>query len=259
MAGDIIELTKNKGIATITLNRPEVLNAVNRDFMNYMPQIVDDIDRDEDVRVVVITGTGRAFSVGGDLHDFPLDLENPTITKDVLASWHKVLVKIRALNQPVIAAVRGPAMGAGCDLALVADMRIVTEDAKFSEAYVRVGIPPDSGGTYLLPRLIGIARASEMLFTDRAVDAQEALRIGLVNMVVTSDELEKVVADIAGAIAKGPKMAIGMIKRAIYRSQYKSLETELEQIASDVSICAVTDDVKEGIAAFNEKRAPVFK
>jgi 2-(1,2-epoxy-1,2-dihydrophenyl)acetyl-CoA isomerase len=164
-------LTRENGIATITLNRPEVLNALNKKLSEELGTTIEEVAKDVAVRVMVITGAGRGFCAGGDLKDLPLTPGNPIASKETLEGWHKVLLGLRCLEKPVIAAVNGTAMGAGMDLALMCDIRIASENARFGEAYVRIGGVPDSGGTYLLPRLVGTAKACELLLTGDIIDA----------------------------------------------------------------------------------------
>ena len=254
-----IILTREKGIATITLNRPEVLNAMNSRLSMELGMAIGEAGKDDDVRVLVITGVGRGFCVGGDMKDLPIDVGNMVTTTQALEAWHKILLSIRHLEKPVIAAINGVAVGAGLDLALMCDLRIASENARFGEAYVRVGGFPDSGSTYLLPRLVGSARACEMLFTGDIIDAAEAERIGLVNKVVPADKLAATTRELAARIAAGPPVSIGLIKRAIYTGEYQDIESALSFVALTTGLCVQTEDAKEGVAAFLEKRPPVFK
>jgi 2-(1,2-epoxy-1,2-dihydrophenyl)acetyl-CoA isomerase len=252
-------LTRDKGVATVTLNRPEVLNALNTKLSEELGLAIEEVSRDAGVRVLVITGAGRGFCAGGDMKDLPISAGNMVASTEALEAWHKILLSIRRLEKPVIAAVNGVAVGAGLDLALMCDMRIASENARFGEAYVRVGGVPDSGGTYLLPRLIGTARACEMLFTGDIIDAGEAEKIGLVNKVVPADKLESATNELAARLAAGPPVSIGLIKRAVYMSTSQDIESALRYVALMTGLCLQTEDAKEGIAAFAEKRPPVFQ
>jgi enoyl-CoA hydratase/carnithine racemase len=252
-------MEKKNGIAKITLNRPEALNALNKKLSEEIGLAIEDAGKDETIRVVVITGAGRAFCAGGDLKDLPLTPGNPVTSKETLEGWHKALIGIRRMEKPVIAAVNGVAIGGGMDLALMCDMRIASENARFGEAYVRIGGVPDGGGTYLLPRLVGAAKACELLFTGDIISAQEAERLGLVNKVVPVDKLESTAAELAGKIAGGAPMSLSLIKRAIYMGDTQDIETSFRYIALMTAICMETQDAKEGVAAFVEKRPPVFK
>ena len=252
-------LTKKSGIATITLNRPEVLNALNTQLSEELGLAIEEISKDDATRVLIITGAGRGFCAGGDMKDLPVNPEDMVASNNALENWHRTLLSIRQLEKPVIASVNGVAVGGGMDLALMCDMRIVSENARFGEAYVRIGGIPDSGGTYLLPHLIGAAKACELLMTGDIIDAIEAERIGLVNKVVPADKLESATMELATRLANGPPRSIGMIKRAIYTSFAQDIESALRYVALMTCLCLSTEDAKEGIAAFAEKRPPVFK
>ena len=252
-------LSKENGIATITLNRPEVLNALNTRASDELGMAIEETGRDISIRVLVITGAGRGFCAGGDLKDLPLTPGDPAASQKTLEEWHKILLSIRRLDKPVITAVNGVAMGGGMDLALMCDIRIASENARFGEAYVRIGGVPDSGGTYLLPRLIGTARACELLFTGDIIDAREAERIGLVNKVVPAEQLESSTRELAARLAGGPPVSMGLIKKAIYSSETQDPESALHSIALMTSLNMETQDAKEGVAAFIEKRQPAYK
>jgi enoyl-CoA hydratase/carnithine racemase len=252
-------LSREDGIATVTLNRPEVLNALNAKLSEELGIAIADAGRDNTVRALVITGAGRGFCAGGDMKDLPISIGDMVATTEALEAWHETLLSIRHLEKPVIAAVNGVAVGAGLDLALMCDIRIASENARFGESYVRVGGVPDSGGTYLLPRLIGVAKACEMLFTGDIIDAVEAERIGLVNKVVPAGKLESATRELAAKISAGPPVSMGLIKRAVYMSDTQDLESALRYVALMTGLCMETEDAKEGIAAFAEKRPPAFK
>lgn len=252
-------LSKGNGIASITLNRPEVLNALNTKLSEEMRIAIEEVGSDNTVRVLVITGAGRGFCAGGDLKELPLTPGNPAASQKALAEWHKILLSIRRLDKPVIAAVNGVAMGGGMDLALMCDIRIASENARFGEAYVRIGGIPDSGGTYLLPRLIGTARACELLLTGDVIDSREAERIGLVNKVVPAEQLESATRELAARLAGGPPISMGLIKRAIYLSETQNLESALHTAALMTSLNMETQDAKEGVVAFIEKRPSVYQ
>ncbi len=252
-------LTKEKGICTITLNRPEVLNALNAQLSQELELAIDELSKDDATRVIVITGAGRGFCAGGDMKGLPISPGDVAATTAALEQLHRLLLSIRRLEKPVIASVNGAAAGGGCDLALMCDMRIASENAKFVEAYVRVGGTSDSGGTYLLTHLVGTAKACELLLTGDAIDAKEAERIGLVNKVVPADKLESTTKELAARIASGPPIAIGMMKKAIYMSLTQDVESAFHHTLYMTALCLQTEDAKEGIAAFAEKRPPVYK
>jgi enoyl-CoA hydratase/carnithine racemase len=259
MAYETLILTVANGIATVTLNRPDVLNALNTKASDELGLAIEEAGKDPAVRVLVITGAGRGFCAGGDLKDLPLSPGEPMKSRATLEKWHKILLEIRRLEKPVIAAINGVAMGGGLDLALMCDIRIASENARFGESYVRIGGVPDSGGTYLLPRLIGTARAFELLLTGDIIDAKEAGRIGLVNKVVPADKLESTTRELAAKLAGGPPIAMGLIKKSIYMSESQDPEAALCYIALMTSLNMETQDAKEGVAAFAEKRPPVYK
>jgi enoyl-CoA hydratase/carnithine racemase len=259
MGYETLILTMEHGIATITLNRPEVLNALDTRASYELGRAIEEAGKDANIRVLVITGAGRGFCSGGDVKNLPLSPGNPAASKETLEMWHKILLGIRRLGKPVIAAVNGVAMGSGMDLALMCDIRIASENARFGSAYVRIGGVPDSGGTYLLPRLIGSAKACELLLTGEIIDGKEAERIGLVNKVVPADQLESATKEMASKLAAGPPIAMDLIKKAIYMSEIEGLESALNYIALMTSLNMETQDGKEGVAAFTAKRPPVYK
>lgn len=259
MSYETLILTKENGIATITLNRPDVLNALNTRASNELGMAIEEASKDASIKVLVITGAGRGFCAGGDVKDLPLTPGNPVASKETLEGWHKILLGIRRLQKPVIAAVNGVAMGGGMDLALMCDMRIASENARFGSAYVRIGGVPDSGGTYLLPKLIGSAKACELLLTGNVIDAREAERIGLVNKVVPVEQLESATRELASKLAEGPPIAMDLIKKAIYMSETQDLESALRYVALMTSLNMETRDGKEGVAAFSEKRPPRYQ
>ena len=261
MGEESILLKKDGNIATITLNRPDRLNALDWPAQRLLGQKLDEVAEDSAIRVLLITGAGRAFSAGGDVSaqkgrigmkvaerraGFKANLKNP--------------VKIRKMSIPVIAMVNGVAVGAGCNLALACDIIIASEKARFSQAFVKVGLVQDYGGSHLLPRLVGTKKACELVFTGDIIDAQEALRIGLVNKVVPPEDLENVTREMALKIAGRAPLAISIAKQSIYDGFEKfDLETTLEYEAYTQGFCSDTDDHKEGSTAFLEKRDPRFK
>jgi 2-(1,2-epoxy-1,2-dihydrophenyl)acetyl-CoA isomerase len=215
---------RENGICTIILNRPEVLNALNIELSEELGLAIEEVGKDDAIRVLIITGAGQGFCSGGDLKDFPLDRGD---VAESLEKWHRTLLSLRQLEKPVIASVNGAAAGGGFDLALMCDIRIASENAKFVEAYINIGGTPDSGGTFTLPNLIGTAKACELLFTGDRIDAKEAERIGLVNKVVPADELEATTKELAAKLAKKSPRAMGMIKRAIYKNLNQDFELAL--------------------------------
>ena len=258
---ETILVKKEEGIATITLNRPEQGNAFTLTMFRELRHAIEDTAQDDTVRVVILTGAGRMFCSGGDLKDNPvLSLKHPAKQRARFREEiHKTYLSLIELEKPTIAAVNGTAVTAGCDLALLCDIRIASEKARFGESYVNIGVMPDSGGTWLLPRLVGISKACELIFTGDIIDAREAERIGLVSKVVPAEELEREAKALAAKIAKGPPIALGLSKSAIYKGLTMDFATALESVACGISICLQSEDFQEGIKAFSEKRKPQFK
>ncbi|MDQ2983044.1 MAG: enoyl-CoA hydratase-related protein [Actinomycetota bacterium] len=251
-----VETSREGAVLTVTLNRPDVLNAVNRAVHEGLWAAFKEARADE-VRAVVLTGAGRGFCVGQDLTEFR---EAPGDIGDRLRSgYHKTILGIRRLEKPVIAAVNGAAAGAGLSLACACDVRIAADAATFVPAFVNIGLVPDSGGTYLVPHLIGPARAFEWLCSGRRLTAAEAQAWGLVSEVTEADALLQRAADLARELATLPTRAIGMTKRLIDRAATTTLEQQLELEAQLQSAAVQTADFREGVAAFLEKREPRFE
>ncbi|MEE2906384.1 MAG: enoyl-CoA hydratase-related protein [Planctomycetota bacterium] len=256
-----IAVTTTDHVATITINRPDVLNAFNDAFSEEMIAGLKQADRDPDVRVIIITGAGRAFSSGQDLDDLKdkyVPGHVPELGEDLRRRYDPMITRIRLMEKPVIASVNGVAAGAGCSLALACDLRIASEHASFIEVFVNVGLIPDSGSTWTLPRLVGLGRAMEMCLTGRKVKADEALQIGLVNEVVAADELETRTQAIATHLAGLPGRALALTKRLLNDSLERSLGEQLEAEAFAQDTAGRTKDHFEGVSAFLEKRAPKF-
>jgi 2-(1,2-epoxy-1,2-dihydrophenyl)acetyl-CoA isomerase len=250
------------GVATLTLNRPDRLNALGGTLRDDLLDAVTRASADPEVRVMIVTGAGKGFCAGGDVKAMndnrEAARERPLLDR-VAPSRDRVLLAMRDAPQPIIAAVNGAAAGAGMNLALGCDMRLASTAARFSQAFVKRGLHPDWGGTYFLPRAVGLARAAELIFTGDVIDAQEALRIGLVSRVVAPEELMPAAHDLARKIAGGPPVAIRLAKRALYHSQDCDLRQALEFETFAQNICQDTEDAREGVRAFVEKRAPVFR
>jgi 2-(1,2-epoxy-1,2-dihydrophenyl)acetyl-CoA isomerase len=244
-------------VATITLDRPEALNALTVPVKVALREALERLAVDRAVRAVILTGAGRAFCAGQDLAErerpdaAPLDVE-------LRERYNPIILALRAMGQPVIAAVNGVAAGAGASIAFACDLRIAAEDARFVLAFGRIGLVPDSGATWFLPRLVGQARAAELALVGDPITAQEALRIGLVSRVVPNGELLTEARALADKIAAGAPMAVALTKGALERGATIDLETALEGEAKLQGIAGASADHAEGLAAFREKRAPTF-
>ncbi len=217
---------------------------------------------DREVRVVVITGAGgRAFCAGADVQNLQNRAEEatPMEQRRYVQNAQKLTMAIRQLEKPVIAAVNGVAAGGGCDIALACDIRIASEKAKFGEVFAKIGLFPGTGGTYFLPRLVGIAKALELIWTGDVIDAYEAERLGLVSQVVADDQLMTETLAFAERLSQGPPLAISLAKTAVYKGLALDIHSALEYAATAESITLTSDDHREGVTAFREKRAPHFE
>lgn len=261
---ETIILEKRGNIATITLNRPEKLNTENAKLAEELIDVFDVVDRDDDVKVVVITGAGRAFCAGADLKErFLQRVEDKKkgIVVDVTREFSEVgCMALTKVKKPVIASINGAAIGFGCTLALACDIRIASENARFSLPFARVGLIPEFGATYFLPRLIGMGKACELVFTARMIDAKEAKEIGLVNQVVPHDKLSQATYEMAESITKLAPLAIQLSKRALYQGMSATdLASQLQYEAFPLNYLFGTEDLEEGARAFLEKREPIFR
>ena len=261
MAEESILLAKEGYIAKIILNRPDKLNALDWPAQLLFAQKLDEVAEDREIRVLIITGAGRAFCAGGDV-SAQRERVNLSIAekREGMKLVSKNPLKIRKLSIPVIAMVNGVAVGAGCNLALACDIVIASEKARFSQAFVKVGLVQDYGGSYLLPTLVGTKKACELVFTGDMIDAHEAMRIGMINTVVPEGELQKVTEEMAAKIADRAPLAVSIAKRSIYDAFERfDLEAALESEVYVQGLLMQTDDHKEGTTAFLEKRDPQFK
>jgi enoyl-CoA hydratase/carnithine racemase len=255
-----LEYEVSDGIGTILLNRPDRKNAFTLGMVDEWAAALRAARSQPEVRVVVVTGAGQAFCSGVDLDAFHAEERSVLEHKMMLTERiHRVAHALEDLDKPVIAAVKGVAVGAGMDMALMCDMRFAGASARFSEGYVKVGLVPGDGGCYFLPRLVGTAKALELLWTGDFVDADEAARLGIVNHVYPDDELIPRTYELARRLADGPPIAIQMIKRAVYQSSQLDLRTALDLISSHLAIVQSTHDSKEAFEAFRQKRKPVFE
>ena len=250
-----LEYTVADGIGTILLNRPHRKNAFTIEMIDQWARILVEARTDPDVRVIVLTGAGDAFCSGVDLSSMDGERPSPLQRKEHLTDHiHRIPYALEDLDKPVIAAINGAAVGAGMDMALMCDMRIIARSARLSEGYIRVGLVPGDGGCYYLPRLVGQAKALELLLTGDFIGADEAARIGIANHVVDDDDLMAATTRLARKLADAPPVAVRTIKRAVYQSARADLRTALDLISSHMSVVTSTQDSAEALAAFREKR-----
>jgi 2-(1,2-epoxy-1,2-dihydrophenyl)acetyl-CoA isomerase len=258
---DIIYEEKG-GIATMTLNRPDKMNAFSTGMRESMYRVVEHISQDKRVRVLIITGAGRAFCSGADVQTLAGNANRPTNQQrpaEMGSERLSVHVLIQKCQKPIIAAINGVAAGAGLDLAMACDIRIASDKARFAELYIRRGIFPVEGGIYLLPRLVGVGRACELIWTGDMIDATEAASIGLVTRVVPHEELEIATKELAEKLAKAAPLAIQRSKQAIYSGLNMDFESSMKYIQPLMREILQSKDHKEGTQAFLEKREPVFR
>jgi len=257
-----LRLEKAEGIGVLTLNRPEKLNALTVKMTHViLPKLLRELQRDDEVRVLVITGAGRGFCVGADIGELKSFSQiNSELTRaERLQTIGAFAPLLYNLGKPVIAAVNGVAAGAGVSIALLADMRIAAESARFGLTFVARGLVPDCGATLLLPRLIGTARSFELMYTGEFIDAKGAERIGLVNKVVPQDSLMGEAIALAKRLAKGPPLALSQIRCAVHQGIVNNLEQQLYVESYAQNFCFGTEDFQEGLSSFLEKREPQFK
>ncbi len=259
MSYETILFDVHDGVATITLNRPESLNAFNDQMISETTDAFKQVGRNKEVRCVVITGSGRGFSAGQDLKDVLQRGPNISIGEHLRHGYNQLINRMVTLEKPIIGAINGVAAGAGCSVALAADLRLASDKASFIQAFSKVGLVPDSGSTWMLPRLIGYPRAYQMAITADKVDAATALAWGLVNEVVPADQLAEITAAWAARLAAGPTLAFGLTKRAMWASWGKSLAESMEYEAQLQDIAARSHDSHEGIIAFVEKRPAQYR
>lgn len=255
-----IQVAEADCITTITLNRADKLNAFIGHMRRDLAEALEHAGSDRNTRVVIITGAGRAFCAGGDIA-FMAELMQRRDAEEfsrILGAGRRVILAIRQMTKPVIASVNGPASGAGFNLALACDLRIAATTATFSQSFAKVGLHPDWGGTYFLPRLVTPNKACEMFFLGESIDANEAARLGIVNQVVSPEELESATMQLAQRLRAAPPIALAAAKHAVYASQAEDLEEMLRYETEAQLRCFESDDGHEGVHAFMEKREPKF-
>lgn len=261
MSWDHVLLNVADNIASITLNRPERMNAFGGKMRQEIVEVLEGVAVDKDVRVVVITGAGKAFCTGGDVGEFGAGTTKalaPAVSNERHAMCKAVLA-INRMEKPVIAAVNGIAAGGGCNLALSCDIRLASEKARFSQIFTKRGVHPDWGGVYFLPRLVGYSKAAELIFSAEIIDSAEAFRIGLVNKVYPHEEFENSVKQFALRIAKNAPIPIAFAKRGLQNFQQWDLAQALDYESYVLEVCMKSNDIVEGFGAFLEKREPNFK
>ena len=254
-------------VATLTLNRPDVRNALTTGLFLEMERILLEIEADDGVRAVVLTGAGRGFSAGADLK--PASKEERRRSEassfpgdpggDILDRGNRCILRLRQLPKPVLGSINGDAVGIGCSLALATDLRIASQTARLGVVFSRIGLGPDGGASFLLRELVGTAKALELLFLGDLIDATEALRLGLVNQVVAPDALADATSELAERLAHGPTLAYGFAKEAVYEGANLPFDSLLDLEARNQKVAGRSDDVREGIRAFRERRKPEFR
>lgn len=261
MSNQVVLFEQKGNVGIITLNRPKMRNAFNMEMINSWYKILQEIKDNPEIRAIIVTGAGEAFCSGGDLNEIEEVVSRSSIERKnfLWKGVHNVARALLEIDKPVIAAINGPAFGAGLDMALLCDIRLASESAKLCESYVSVGLVPGNGGTYLLPKIVGMAKAMELFFTGDVIDAQEAKRIGLVNEVYPDDQLMNAAMKMAEKIAAGPPIQMAMIKRQLLQSMNGTLTEHLDFASSNMAVAMDTEDRKEAFQAFREKRKPNFK
>jgi 2-(1,2-epoxy-1,2-dihydrophenyl)acetyl-CoA isomerase len=274
MAEDFVLTSNQDGVLTITLNRPSSMNGVNHEVGRMFNQAIADAELDPSARVVIVTGAGRAFCAGGDFKNFgvqdpgdslAMKWQNDRVWNEVEAKTTRFIrgaegpAMLHTMGKPTIAMIRGPAVGAGIGLAACCDFRIASENATFQSGYIRVGISPDWGTSYYVVKLLGAAKARELYFINRKVEAEEALRIGLVNRVVPDDRLEAETMEFARQLASQPPVALACIKEDINAAEAMNLREVIDIECRNMARTFQTEDAKEAVRAFIEKRPAKFK
>jgi 2-(1,2-epoxy-1,2-dihydrophenyl)acetyl-CoA isomerase len=253
----LVELTN--GVKRITINRPERRNSVDSETTVLLHEEIQRSFEDES-KVLILTGAGEAFCAGADLQaTSETDIRNYDVTAALRTRTNPTILAMRRLAKPIIARVHGPAVGVGCNYALACDLIVASTQARFGQVFVKIGLMPDGGSTYFLPRLVGYAKAFELMATGDIIGADEALRIGLINRVVTLEELDPAVDELAGRLAAAPPIALAKIKQGLNNGETADLAGSLEFEALNQDACFHSEDFLEGVRAFLEKRQPSFK
>jgi len=252
---------KEGGKAIITLNRPRALNALNAEMIAELLSASKEVAEDPEVKVLILTGAGRAFCFGADVSEFNQHKDPATheATLFLLQKSQEFIRLLAGMPKPTIAAINGFATGLGLDLALACDLRIAAERSKLAEAFIFMGLVPDGGGTFFLPRLVGLARAAEMIFSGEPISSTEAERIGLINRAVPNEEFHKSINDLADKIIRRPSLALALSKQALRKNLQGDLDSALKIEAQNQKICLASTDHQEAVQAFLEKRDPTFR
>lgn len=260
MTYETLEVSAKDQILRITLDRPDQMNALNLKMSDELRDVFEREMSQRHNRAIVLTGRGRAFCSGGDMVEFldSVKTDPAEVMEAAVRKSHEIIMQIRKVEVPVIAAVNGAAVGSGCNIALACDIKIAARSARFSARFVRNAFSPDTGGTYILPRLVGFTRASELLLTGDMVDAERAAEIGMINRVVDDDDLERVTDEWAQRLATAATTALIYAKRLLNRSFLPELAAHLDAEKQCIVATATTKDYEEGVSAFLEKRAPNF-
>ncbi|MBS1588886.1 MAG: 2-(1,2-epoxy-1,2-dihydrophenyl)acetyl-CoA isomerase [Bacteroidetes bacterium] len=253
-----IIFTIKDGVAYLQLNRTEKFNSFNREMSLELQRALDDCENNEDVRCIVLSGAGKAFCAGQDLAEATAP-DGPELERIVAEHYNPIITKIRQIEKPIIAAVNGVAAGAGANIALACDIVVASTNASFIQAFSKIGLIPDSGGTFFLPRLIGLQRASALMFTAEKIAADDALQMGMVYKVFADESFLSETQKLATSLAQMPTKGIGLTKRLLNESFNNNLSQQLEREKQMQVKAGQTHDFKEGVAAFLEKRNPVFK
>ncbi len=255
----LIDFDVRNSVAWITLNRPDAFNALNLDCMKELCDIANRCGLDRTIRAAVITGAGKAFCAGGDVHEFAQDPSRvDALLKELTGYLHIAISRFAWMDAPLIAAVNGVAAGAGLSLTAACDLVIAADTARFTSAYTQIGLSPDGGSTYYLSRLIGTRRAMELYLTNRTLSAQEALDWGLVNQVTPAGTLMSTATALAERLAQGPTRAYGVVKQLVLMAHNDSLESQMERESREIAPLSRSPDGVEGVRAFFQKRKPVF-
>lgn len=262
MAEENILLVEQKGaVQIITLNRPEKLNSFNDELTFKLQDALKEAEKDSNTRAIILTGAGRGFCAGQDLQSRAVSADSGqkvSLGDSIRRRYNPIIIRLRRMEKPIICAINGVAAGAGASVTFACDFRFAAEGASFIQSFSKIGLIPDSGSTFFLPRLIGVSRALDLIFTADKLETEEALRLGLINKIVPADQLMSCALEFAERLAKGPTKAYGLTKRAVNRAVFPDLEELLDYEASLQEIAGRSEDFAEGVKAFAEKRQPVY-